>query len=282
MKKFLFLTLFIVSAAFAFAVTKFSSYKGVWANNNAEAVVTDSVCIFYESADSTMQAVIEIPVADILHKTVFAPDGSVSFPLDVTPLDISESDGCLVINGQSLKRVENVELVSPYEMSVCKTNLDVGKCLQEWRLGCAYGMQDGMPYCEINTNRHMFVYLVSPSMVYIRAAAARNNNNGTLFFQNIRMMKNQGSGEYTMRIYPNNYNIARDDLRIDNSKFQPDGCTFNPDGGIYWSLISFTDTEIRINGCGETYVVPRPTVGWNLKEWIKYVPYSNSRELPEF
>lgn len=46
----------------------------------------------------------------------------------------------------------------------------------------------------------MFVYMVNPSMIYIRAAATRNNNFGTLFFQNIRMMKNNNTGEYTMYI----------------------------------------------------------------------------------
>lgn len=39
-----------------------------------------------------------------------------------------------------------------------------------------------MIYCEVNTNRHMFVYMINPSMVYIRAAA-RSNNKGTLFFR---------------------------------------------------------------------------------------------------
>ena len=119
----------------------------------------------------------------------------------------------------------------------------------------------------------MFVYMVSPAMVYIRAAATRNNNNGTLFFQNIRMMKNQNTNEYTMQIEPDNFNITRNDLEIDNSKFQPNACTFNPDGGIYWSLISFEPDLILLNGCGETYEVKRPALESDY-EWIEYIPYS--------
>lgn len=247
------------------------SYKGVWANDNAEAVITDSVCIVYFQVDSTMHAVLQMP--GVTHKTVFAPDGSVSFQPDGSPIEISESGGLLTICGQRLRKVEDVDIVAPYEMSECLSRFDVGKCLQEWRLGVKYGMQGDMPYCEINTNRHMFVYLVNRSMVYIRAAATRNNDYGTLFFQNIRMMKNQNTGEYTMKISANNSRIARSDLEIDNSKFQPNTCTFSPDGGIYWSLISFEPSMILLNGCGETYQVPRPSVDSDIKEWIRYVAY---------
>lgn len=130
-----------------------------------------------------------------------------------------------------------------------------------------------MTYCEVNTNRHMFVYMASPSMVYIRADATRNNNNGTLFFQNIRMMKKQNTNEYTMQIEPDNFNITRNDQEIDNSKFRPNECTFNPDDGIYWSLISFEPDLILLNGCGETYEVKRPGFESDY-EWIEYVPYS--------
>lgn len=164
-------------------------------------------------------------------------------------------------------------------MTVCTSRSDVGKCLQEWNLGVKYGEVDGMPCCEICTNRHMFVYMVNPSMVYIRAAAARNNDNGTLFFQNIRMMKNNNTGEYTMHIIPDNFNALRNDLEIDNSKFRPDACTFNPDGGIYWSLISFSPDEILLNGCGDIYKVQRADAGEDLQEWIGYEPYSADNEL---
>lgn len=279
MNRFLSLIVGIVSTVVACASTSFSSYRGVWANDCAEAVITDSVCIVYIKSDNTMQAVIEIPSAGILHKTVFSSDGSVSFPSASGPFEISENDGVLTIYGQNLKKVEDFKTVYPYEMTVCTSRSDVGKCLQEWNLGVKYGEVDGMPCCEICTNRHMFVYMVNPSMVYIRAAAARNNDNGTLFFQNIRMMKNNNTGEYTMHIIPDNFKALRNDLEIDNSKFRPDACTFNPDGGIYWSLISFSPDEILLNGCGDIYKVQRAGAGEDLQEWIGYEPYSTDNEL---
>lgn len=280
MKKIVFSIFGFITAIAAIANTNLSSYKGVWANDNAEAVITDSICIFYSKVDSTMQAVLEVPNAGILHSTVFSPDGSVSFPGNVKPLEMIMSEDRLVICGQSLKKVEDIETVKPYEMKKCESALDVGRCLQEWQMGVAYGNNDGMPCCEVNTNRHMFVYLISPNMVYIRAAAARSNNKGTLFFQNIRMMKNNNTGEFTCEIYPNNLAIVQKDLEIDNSKFQPNTCTFNADGGIYWSLISYSPDVIELNGCGDKYTFKRGSVDSDMKEWIKYEPYSSDFHFP--
>lgn len=273
MKKFLLVVISMVSAVVN-AASNFSLYKGVWANDSAEVVITDSICIYYVKSGSTMRATLEIPSKKILRTTVFSSEGSVTFPSDIKPLEISRhSDNSLNICGQILNKVEDIRTVKSYDMPQCKSKLDVGRCLQQWRLGSGYGISGDMIYCEINTNRHMFVYMVNQSMVYIRAAAARNNNHGTLFFQNIRMMKNHNTGEYTMYIEPNNFKRSLDDLEIDNTKFQPNSCTFNPDGGIYWSLISFEPDTILINGCGETYKVERPKLESNL-EWIEYAPYS--------
>lgn len=273
MKKLVFALAMMVAACTAKAATNFSAYKGVWSSNDAEAVITDSICIFYYQADSTMQAILAIPSADFFSKTVFSKDGKVITINDSQSLDISETDGELSIGGRTLKKVESIKTVKPYEMEPCTSKFDVGKCLQQWRLGAGYGISDNMTYCEVNTNRHMFVYMVNPSMVYIRAAATRNNNNGTLFFQNIRMMKNQNTGEYTMVIVPDNFKISRNDLEIDDTKFNPNACTFSPDGGIYWSLISFEPDLILLNGCGETYEVKRPPLSTE-GEYFEYVPYS--------
>lgn len=256
-------------------INNFTSYKGVYASDSAEAVITDSVCILYFQQDSTMQAIIEVPGIDVRHKTVFAPNGEVSFPAEVEPLVIKRNNDMLSINGFDLEKVEEITTVQPYTMDKCLSNNEVGKCLQQWRLGADFGIIDNLPVCQINTNRHMFVYMVQPNMVYIRAAASRNNNHGTLFFQNIRMMKNQNTGEYTMSIMPDNLAFAKADLEIDNSKFQPNSCTYNPDGGIYWSLISFDSDTILLNGCGETYQVTRPQKEDEFVEWIQYEPYNN-------
>ncbi len=273
MKKISFLLLFFMSALMTFADVSLSTVKGVWANDNAEAVITDEVCIFYEKVDSTMQAILEVPSLSLTHMTVFEKDGSVTSSKISIPLQIKVEDGTIIINGVQMSKVEDIEIVAPYDMTECKDKSDVGRCLQEWRLGSKFYFLDGEPCCEINTNRHLFIYMINPSMIYIRAAATRNNDEGTLFFQNIRMMKNHNTGEYTMSIMTDNFDIAKNDLEIDNSKFNPKACYFNEDGGIYWSLISYTPDLILINGCGETYQVPRPAKDAKIDEWIKFIPY---------
>lgn len=280
MKRILFCFFLSVLSLSSYASADFSSFKGVWSADNAEAVITDSICIFYCQKDSLMKAVLEIPAKGVSSMTVFAPDGTVTTVSGNSPLDITATDGELLISGYSLKKVEDIRIVKPYEMPRCGSKYDVGKCLQMWRLGAGYDMTDEMVYCEINTNRHMFVYMVSPSMTYIRAAAARNNNRGTLFFQNIRMMKNNNTDEFTMFIQPHNYIFTLNDIEIDNTKFQPDSCTFDPDGGIYWSFISSEPDLILINGCGETYRVGRPELD-PAAEYFEYIPYSATDNMPQ-
>lgn len=279
MKKFMFLTLLLILSASAIATTNLSKHIGVWSADNAEAVITDSICIFYCQEDSIMKAILEIPTAGISSKTVFMQDGSVITTSNDSPLAITDSSSGIIISGIPLNKVEDIKTVKPYELPQCNSKFEVGRCLQMWRLGAGYGKNEEMIYCEVNTNRHMFVYMVSPSMTYIRAAAARNNNLGTLFFQNIRMMKNNNTNEFTMYMQPDNYTFTRNDLEIDDTKFKPNSCTFDPDGGIYWSLISSEPDLIILNGCGETYQVKRHEIESDM-EYFEYVPYSDDVAFP--
>lgn len=257
-----------------YAGSRLSEFKGVWASDDAEAVITDSVCIYFAKVDSTIHATLEIPSLNYYHETTFEKGGTVTSKTLSTSMEILKKGDEIEIKGSSLKKVEHIEIVAPYEMMECMDTTDIGRCLQEWRLGVSYVVRDNMPHCEINTNRHMFIYMVNPSMVYIRAAATRNCDAGTLFSQNIRMMKNQNTGEFTLALESDNYTKANEDLNIEPTKFNPKACTFSPDGGIYWSVISYTPTEILLNGCGETYTIYRPEPTWPLNEWIKFQPYS--------
>lgn len=274
---FAFLLAFVIhSISFA---SDFSKYRGVWASNDAEAVVTDSVCIFFEKTPTGLRAFLNVPTQDIYSCTTYKDS---TFVVETTaPLILI--DEVRTINGAAVKTlrigdkvmsmVEEITTCKPYEKSCANSRSDIGKCLQEWRLGAKFGKDGDVFMCEVNTNRHMFVYMVNTRMIYIRAAATANNNNGTLFFQNIRMMRNSNTGEITSYIEPENYNIAANDLMIDNSKFNPNACVFNPDGGIYWSLISFTADQIQINGCGETYYINRID---QFEEYFKYIPYETA------
>lgn len=267
------LALVIQSASFA---SDFSKYRGVWASNDAEAVVTDSVCMFFENTPTGLRAFLNIPTQDIYSCTTYKDSAFVvetTKPLILTD-EVKTVNGVAVktlrIGDKVMSKVEDIITCKPYEKSIAKSKLDIGKCLQEWRLGAKFGKDGDVFMCELNTNRHMFIYLINSNMTYIRAAATANNNNGTLFFQNIRMMRNNNTGEMTSYMAPDNYNIAANDLKIDDSKFNPNACVFNPDGGIYWSFISFTPDQIKINGCGETYYINRID---QFEEYFKYIPY---------
>lgn len=274
---FAFLLAFVIhSISFA---SDFSKYRGVWASNDAEAVVTDSVCIFFEKTPTGLRAFLNVPTQEIYSCTTYKDS---TFVVETTA-SLILIDEVKTINGAAVKtlrigdkvmsKVEEITTCKPYEKSCANSRSDIGKCLQEWRLGAKFGKDGDVFMCEVNTNRHMFVYMVNTHMIYIRAAATANNNNGTLFFQNIRMMRNNNTGEITSYIEPDNYNIAANDLMIDNSKFNPNACVFNPDGGIYWSLISFTADQIQINGCGETYYINRID---QFEEYFKYIPYETA------
>lgn len=270
------LVLVIHSISFA---NDFSKHRGVWASNDAEAVVTDSVCIFFEKTPTGLRAFLNVPAQGIYSRTTYKDS---AFVVETaTPLilidEVKTVNGVAVktlrIGDKVMSKVEDITTCKPYEKSCAKSKSDIGKCLQEWRLGAKFGKDGDVFMCEVNTNRHMFVYLINPRMTYIRAAATANNNNGTLFFQNIRMMRNNNTGEMTSYIDPDNYNVAANNLKIDDSKFNPNACVFNPDGGIYWSLISFTPDQIQINGCGETYYINRLD---QFEEYFKYIPYEKA------
>lgn len=270
------LTFVLTGMSFA---SDFSKHRGVWASNDAEAVITDSVCMFFEKTPAGLRAFLNVPTQDIYSCTTYKDSAFVvekAAPLILT-VGVKTINGVAVktlrIGDKVMSKVEEIETCKPYEKSRATSKSDVGKCLQEWRLGAKFGKDGDIFMCEVNTNRHMFIYLINPNMTYIRAAATANNDNGTLFFQNIRMMRNNNTGELTSYMAPDNYNIAADNLQIDNSKFNPNACVFNPDGGIYWSLISFTADQIKINGCGETYYVNRID---QFEEYFKYVPYETA------
>lgn len=278
MKRFFIILSMAIMFCFYTVAENFSRYRGVWASENAEAVVTDSAAIFFENTPSGLRAYLDVPSYNIHSQTIFADSTFIS--TEVSPLELHLENDRLKIGDKILKKIETFETCAPYELPQITSTNDVGRYLQEWRLGAAYGREDEYTFCEINTNRHMFVYMVNPSMTYIRAAATRNNNHGTKFLQNIRMMRNNNTGEITSFMEKDNFSVAKYDLEMDNSKFQPDQCTFCPDGSIYWSFISFTPDQILINGCGETYQINRQ----NPKdEYFRYKPYSiqtDSRSFP--
>ena len=183
-------------------------------------------------------------------------------------------DGALCIGGDTLKKVESIDITQPYDMPQAATKLDIGRCLQEWQLGTVIETSGKDVLVMVGTNRNSFMYNIGGGMVYLRAAAMLQCNEGSLFIQNIRMMKNPNTGERSNIFFYDSHEFLTNLPAIDISKFDPTRCVFAGDMFIYWSYLSHTPDEIKLNGCGETYTFSRPRKDEpGLIEWLKYEPY---------
>lgn len=187
------------------------------------------------------------------------------------PLDIVVGKNSISVNGSPLRLVENINIVSPYPQFEANP-LNIADCLQQWQLGTKIMLDEDLCQVMIDTNNNSFMYMVSPQMTYIRAASLRHTNKGSVFLQNIRMMKNQNRGEHTCYSVDDNYALLKNLPEIDASKFNPNSCTFANEG-IYWSFVSSEPQRITLNGCGEEYIYsPNKPERDNLLEWIEFVP----------
>lgn len=182
---------------------------------------------------------------------------------------------------QTLDPVERIKIVEPYDMMTANED-NVGACLQEWNLGSSFWEDEKgkVTTITINTNLHCYVFQFNNwwqgiDMVYCRAARVRSNNNGTVFAQNIRLMRMPES--FPSWMAGDNLDMTRRMIAIDDSLFNPDACFFAPDlarVGIYWSLKSFDRGLITLHGCGQEYHYPRPKkISENIVEWFEYKDY---------
>lgn len=266
----LLLMLSAVMAAFA-APHLNPGAKGVWANASSELVQTDSVMIYFTRDDSLdiKSATLVIPSRNVNRTTVFTPDTILMG--EGEPLDIEVDGKSMTVNGEPMYLIETVNVVKPYRQFEA-TSLNIADCLQQWQLGSRIIMLDGENcHVTIDTNNNSFMYMVSPDISYIRAASLRHTDKGSVFLQNIRMMKNLNTGEYTHYSAPDNYGLLKNLPDIDASKFNPDTCTFS-DEGIYWSFVSCEPWRITLNGCGEKYTFGPAAEGDGILEWFEFVP----------
>mgnify|MGYP001777647345 FL=1 len=255
--------------------TDFGKYRGVWAGMKSEAVFTDSVMMYFhrDTLSGTGYGALRVPSRGIDMLTTFAKDTILfgktpDYRIHATP------DGALCIGNDTLKKVESIDITQPYDMPQAATKLDIGRCLQEWQLGTVIEMSGKDVQVMVGTNRNSFMYNVGGGMVYLRAAAMLQCNEGSLFIQNIRMMKNPNTGERSNIFFYDSHEFLTNLPAIDISKFDPTRCVFAGDMFIYWSYLSHTPDEIKLNGCGETYTFSRPRKDEpGLIEWLKYEPY---------
>ena len=255
--------------------TDFGKYRGVWAGMKSEAVFTDSVMMYFhrDTLSDTGYGALRVPSRGIDMLTTFAKDTILfgktpDYRIHATP------DGALCIGGDTLKKVESIDITQPYDMPQAATKLDIGRCLQEWQLGTVIETSGKDVLVMVGTNRNSFMYNIGGGMVYLRAAAMLQCNEGSLFIQNIRMMKNPNTGERSNIFFYDSHEFLTNLPAIDISKFDPTRCVFAGDMFIYWSYLSHTPDEIKLNGCGETYTFQRPRKDEpGLIEWLKYEPY---------
>lgn len=247
---------------------------GVWVSDEAELLLTDKVLMYFEKqSDDAVSVMIKIDsIAD--DYTLFSKDTIIrqSCPEDFTIEYVSDNE--VLVGRRKLVKAENIEICEPYDMSAANDSTEIADRLTEWRLGTTVGVDKTTKdiVVEVNTPKNMFIYYILNGMYYLRAARIENVNEGTLFYQNIRLMKNPNTTESTVYFSSNNQNEVLGTLEINMDGFKPGVCYFEPNGGIYWSYTSHTPDQIILNGCaGDTYYINRRSANdQNLFEWFKF------------
>ncbi len=148
---------------------------------------------------------------------------------------------------------ERIEKAPPAPAVSAET---VGECWRLWTMGVREEIfpvegRETFIGVTIDTARHMYIFEMTPGSVYCRAARYVSTNRGVVFNQNFR----QGGEAYMI---PDN-RAARETLPWDAARFRADAC-FWDDRSVYWSLISFAEDEIVLNGCnGGIYRLKKPS-----------------------
>ena len=246
---------------------------GVWVSDKAELLLTDKIMMYFEKqSDDAVMAMIKVDsIAEDC--TLFSKDTIIrqSIPENFAIKHISSNE--IMANGQKMVKAETVEMCEPYDMIAATDSNVLADRLTEWRLGATVGFNKETKEIavEVNTPKNMFIYYSAGGMYYLRAARIENVNEGTLFYQNIRLMKNPNTQERTVYFSANNQKEVLGNLEINMDGFKPDACYFDPNGGIYWSYTSHTPDQIILNGCaGDTYYINRKmSDNKNMFEWIK-------------
>ena len=246
---------------------------GVWVSDKAELLLTDKIMMYFEK-QSDDAVLVMIKVDSIAEDcALFSKDTIIrqSIP-EKFSVNFSSSNE-IMINGHKMVKAESIEMCEPYDMTAANDSNTIADRLMEWRLGATVGVDKKTKdiVVEVNTPKNMFIYHILNGMYYLRAARIENVNEGTLFYQNIRLMKNPNTQERTVYFSANNQKEVLGNLEINMDSFKPDACYFDPNGGIYWSYTSHTPDQIILNGCaGDTYYINRKmSDNKNMFEWIK-------------
>lgn len=137
-------------------------------------------------------------------------------------------------------------MCEPYDMTAANDSNALADRLTEWRLGAWVKVDKTTNDIDaaVNTPRNMFVYNIENGMYYLRAARIENVNEGTLFYQNIRLMKNPNTKERTVYFSPNNQNEVLEALEINLDGFKPGTCYFDPNGAYIGLICHILRTKL--------------------------------------
>ena len=272
--------------------TDLSPYYGVWANADCEFVQAEKYTLFFERNNGKISTILRQNErsGNTVYSKFFAGfifDMKTKEYEKITPSKENEKipiddyiilkDGQLKVlqaaQVQTLQLVEKLDVCPPYEMPFADST-NIGKCLHNWQIGVfEHDTNPESLHIEIGTNKHSYIFYFMPNMLYCRASRIRHNNHGSMVDQggNIRLMIN--ASEKTVSMVNNNLQVITSDIEIINSKFKPDVCSYEKDG-IYWSVISYTPNEVKLNGCGAIYTYGRPNIDdKKVAEWFVYKIY---------
>lgn len=132
---------------------------------------------------------------------------------------------------------------------------NIGECLRLWNMGIREEFFDyrGNPTfmgVTINTEKHMYIFELTPDSIYCRAARYVATDRGVVFNQNFR----QGFEAYMIK---DNREAAMP-LPVDESLFSAEACVWNS-RSVYWSVFDYNEKEIVLHGCqGDVYHWKKP------------------------
>lgn len=162
----------------------------------------------------------------------------------------------------NLKLVKKIVISNFVEQPRAKSE-NIGYCLSNWnKFGkIEQGIRDKEVFsCEIILNKIDFNFiLMKGALIYCNSNITATNNNGRVWDQKVRLMNHIESNQFSI-YYPDDcYNSLKEKIEIDDKLFLNDTCNFLPGMLRYWSLDTFTEDQIIINGCGEKYPIDRIT-----------------------
>lgn len=263
-------TISIFTLLLAFLGSIASQFEtGIWVGPNSEVVRTEKFCIIFSKCDNKTISKCYIYSndgntlkCDFIGEIVFSDSTIIKKKLNFSSDSIingkqlgTVTSGVMeiVVNDElkKLTKLEEIKVVKPYKLQLANSE-NVGECLRIWNVGSDLSIneKDQTIELKIGTKKHWYIFNVTENYIYCRAARLEFNDKGALFAQNIRLW--HGNNNHTAYIANKNDSVCAAELKIDNSLFKADACTFDK-AGIYWSLIDFSKKQIKLNGCGMTY-----------------------------